>query len=150
MTHICVSKLTIIVSDNGLSPGRHQAIIWINDGILLIGPLRTNFSEILIEIYTFSFTKIDWKMLSGKCRPFCLSLNVLMCLHCDGIWHMIMHVACSFNSLAPGRCGCYIYIYIYILYIYTCSNNQTCIKDRCLQHFPWTALSWLPQYFAED
>ena len=26
-THICVSKLTIIASDNGLSPGRRQAII---------------------------------------------------------------------------------------------------------------------------
>ena len=39
---------TIIGSDNGLSPGRHQAIIWTNDGILLIGTLGTNFSEILI------------------------------------------------------------------------------------------------------
>ena len=27
VTHICVSKLTIIVPDNGLSPGRRQAII---------------------------------------------------------------------------------------------------------------------------
>ena len=27
MTHICVSKLTIIASDNGLSPGWRQAII---------------------------------------------------------------------------------------------------------------------------
>ena len=76
--HICVNKLTIIVSDNGLLSGRHQAIIWTNDGILLIGPLRTNFSEILIEIYTFSFKKIDLKMSSGKCRPFCLGLNVLI------------------------------------------------------------------------
>ena len=50
--HICVSKLTIIGSDNGLSPGRRQAIIWINAGILLIGPMGTNFSELLIEIYT--------------------------------------------------------------------------------------------------
>ena len=39
VTHICVSKLTIIVSDNGLSPGRHQA--WTKAGILLIGPLGT-------------------------------------------------------------------------------------------------------------
>ena len=49
VTHICVSKLTIIGSDNGLSLGRRQAIIWTNDGILLIWPLGTNFSEILIE-----------------------------------------------------------------------------------------------------
>ena len=58
VTQICVSKLTIIGSDNGLSPGRRQAIIWTNAGILLIGPLGTNFSEILIEILTFSFKKM--------------------------------------------------------------------------------------------
>ena len=77
MTHICVSKLIIIGSDNGLSPGRRQAIIWTNAGILLIGPLGTNFNEILIEIHIFSFKKMHLKMLSGKRRPFCLGLNVL-------------------------------------------------------------------------
>ena len=40
VTHICLSKLTIIGSDNGLSPGRRQAIIWTNARISLIGPLR--------------------------------------------------------------------------------------------------------------
>ena len=75
--HICVSKLTIICSDNGLSPGRHQAIIWANAEILLIGPLGTNFNEISIKIHTFSFKKICLKMSSGKWRPFCLGLNVL-------------------------------------------------------------------------
>ena len=77
VTHICVSKLTIICTDNGLSPGRRQAIIWTNARILLIGPLGTNFSEILIEIYVFSFKKMHLKMSSGKWRPFCLGLNVL-------------------------------------------------------------------------
>ena len=77
VTHICVDKLTIIGSDNGLSPGRRQAIIWTNAGILLIGPLGTNFSEILNKIHTFSFKKMRLKMLSGKWRPFCLGLNVL-------------------------------------------------------------------------
>ena len=57
VTHICVGNLTIIGSDNGLSPGRHQAIIWTNAGILLIGPLGTNSSEILIEIITFHSKK---------------------------------------------------------------------------------------------
>ena len=52
-THIRVGKLTIIGSDNGLSPGRRQAIIWTNAGILIIKPLETNFSEILIGIQTF-------------------------------------------------------------------------------------------------
>ena len=47
--HICVSKLSIIGSDNGLLPGWCQAIIWNNAGILLIWPLGTNFSEMLIK-----------------------------------------------------------------------------------------------------
>ena len=75
MTHICVGNLTIIGSDNGLSPGRHQAIIWTNVGMLLIGPLGTNFSEILIEIQTISFKKKRLKVLSAKWRPFFFFLN---------------------------------------------------------------------------
>ena len=39
--HICVSKLTIIGSDNGLLPGRRQAIIQTSAGIVLIKPLET-------------------------------------------------------------------------------------------------------------
>ena len=77
VTHICVGKLTNIGSDNGLLPGRRQAIIWTSAGTLLIGPLGTNFSEILIEILTFSFKKMLLKMSSGKWRPFCLGLNVI-------------------------------------------------------------------------
>ena len=76
--HICVGKLTIIGSDNGLSPDRRQAIIWTNDEILLIGPLGTNFSEILIAILTLSFKKMRLKVSSVKRRPFCLGLNVLI------------------------------------------------------------------------
>ena len=70
VTHICVSKLTIIGSDNGLSPGRRQAIIWTNAGILLIVPLGTNFSEILINILTFSFAKMHLKVSLAKWRHF--------------------------------------------------------------------------------
>ena len=77
VTHICVSKLTIIGSANGMSPGRRQAIIWTNAGILLIRPLGTNFNEMLIEILTFSLMKMRLKVSSAKWRPFCLGLNVL-------------------------------------------------------------------------
>ena len=66
----CVGNLTII--------GRRQAIIWTNAGILLIGPLGTNFNEIVIGIQTFSVKKMNLKMSSGKCRPLCLGLNVLI------------------------------------------------------------------------
>ena len=76
VTHIYVGKLTIIGSDDGLSPGQRQASIWTNAGILLIEPLGTNFSEILFGIQIFSYTKMRMKM-SAKWRPFCLGLNVL-------------------------------------------------------------------------
>ena len=77
VTHICVSKLTIIGSDNGLSPGRRQAIIWNNAGLLLIEPIGTNFSEITIGIQRFSFNEMHLNMSSAKWRPFCLGLNEL-------------------------------------------------------------------------
>ena len=75
--HICISNSTIIGSDNGMSPGRRQAIIWTNAGILLIPPIGTIFNETLIEIHTFLFMKIHLNMLSGKWWPFYLGLNVL-------------------------------------------------------------------------
>ena len=77
LTHICVDNLTIIGSDNDLSPCRRQAIIWTNVRLLLNGPLGTYLSETWIQIQQCSFKKIDLKMSSGKCRPSCLSLNVL-------------------------------------------------------------------------
>ena len=66
--HICVGKLTTIVSDIGLSPGRCQATIKTNAGILLIGPLETNLSEILIRI------KKDF-ILERKCTCKCRLRN---------------------------------------------------------------------------
>ena len=77
VTHICVGKLTIIASDYGLSPVRHQAIIWTNAGILLIQTLGTNISEILSEIHKFAFKEMHLKMSSGKWWLFCLGLNML-------------------------------------------------------------------------
>ena len=67
VTHIYVSKLIIIGSDNnGLSPSRRQAIIWTNAGMLLIGGLGINFSENLIEIQTISLKKMFLKTSSAK------------------------------------------------------------------------------------
>ena len=78
VTHICVSKLTTIGSDNGLSPGRRQAIIWANAEILLIGPLGINFNEILIKINSVSFTEMHLKISSAKWCLFRLGLNQLI------------------------------------------------------------------------
>ena len=57
MTHICVSKLAIISTDNGLSPGRRQAIIWTNAEIVLIRTIGTKFSEIVIRVQIFLLKK---------------------------------------------------------------------------------------------
>ena len=98
MTHICVSKLTSIGSDNGLSHGQRQSIIWTIAGILLIGPSRTNFSEILIEICAFLFKKMHLKMA----RPQCVKHQVSM-HNTDPI-----HIICSeyemvtFNEYTGG------------------------------------------------
>ena len=99
VTHICVNKLTSIGSDNGL-PGWRQAIIWTNVGILLIRTLGTIFSEILIEIHIFPFTKMHLKMLCGKWWPFCLGLNVLikwlfwsqLAIEAPDIWRYMLSV----------------------------------------------------------
>ena len=61
MTHICISKLTIIGSDNGLSPVQRQAIIKTNATIMLIGTLGTKFSEIFSKIFTLYSRKCIWK-----------------------------------------------------------------------------------------
>ena len=99
-THICVSKLIIIGLNNGLSPDRRQAIIWTNDGSLLIGPLETNFSEILIAIQTFSLKKTRLKMSSAKWRPFCLGLNVLK------RWNIISkQIVCIYSYETVNNCA---------------------------------------------
>ena len=102
VTHICVSKLSSINSYNSLSPDRRQPIIWINAGILLIGPLGTNFNEILIEIQPFSFNKIHLKM-SGKWRPFCLGLIVLKAKYApaNAVSFLVLGLK-SLNSMTNG------------------------------------------------
>ena len=80
-THICVCKLIIIGSDNGLSPGRRQTIIWTNAGIWLMWPLGTNFNEILIGIQAFLFEKkeienVVWEMTEILSRPQCVNQAV--------------------------------------------------------------------------
>ena len=74
VTHICISKLTTIGSDNGLPPGRHQAIIWSNAGMLLSSTLGTIFSEKrnwYIFIQANAFENVVWKMAAILSRPQC-------------------------------------------------------------------------------
>ena len=74
-----LSQLTSIGSDNSLSPGRRQAIIWTNAGILLIRPLGTSFNEILIKTNIFihenAFESVVCKMASILSRPQCVNMG---------------------------------------------------------------------------
>ena len=115
VTHICVSKLNIIDSDNELSPRPWHAIIWTNAGILIIRPVGTKFIEHLVEMHTFSFKKIHLKISPAKWRPFCLGLNVSMILRLTLLVHVLPPTRsrasstrtsmppCSCRSLAPDK-----------------------------------------------
>ena len=69
VTHICVSDLTIIGSDNGLSPGRRQAIIRTNARILLKRPLRTNLRNSIIFIHDNAFESVVCEKAAILSRP---------------------------------------------------------------------------------
>ena len=113
VTHICVSNLTLIGSDN-LAPNRRQAIIWTNAGILLIGRLGITFidMDILIEIHTFFKKKKHLKISSGKWRPLCLWMtnihNIILYIH---IWIIIMDIH---NCIVGSPTGCHNWILISI------------------------------------
>ena len=137
VAHICVSKLTIIGSYNGLSPDRHEAIIETKSGTLLTGPLGTNFSEILIEIYVFSFKKMHLKMSSGKRRPFCLGLNLMDFK--DAIWTYLAPVLFHLSLHWQQRGGCKTVGFTLtpdqrtaaILHTYIIQSNNSCLT-ACL------------------
>ena len=127
MTHICVGKLNIISSDNGLSPGKRQAIIWTNAGILFIWHLWTNFIEILIRIQIFSFQKCTWnvvcEMASILSRPQCdnwpgasdITLRVM------GIYGYCYHSKMQVSADS-------IHIYLSKKYIqYSCCHAWSCL-----------------------
>ena len=72
VTHICLSKLTIIDSDNGLSPSRRQAIVWTSDGILLIYPHWNANQNSYILIQENAIENIVRKMAAILSRPQCV------------------------------------------------------------------------------
>ena len=136
VTHICVSKLTIIGSDYGLSPGRRQAIIYTNAGILLIGPLGTNFSEVLIwNLYIF-IKKMHLKMLSGKWRPFYLSLNVLSSC-------FIAQARLTYLWIKTDSCGL-VTVNMSEVYIHQSSPMETNEQTFSLKILNYSQISWGP------
>ena len=146
MTHICVFNLTTIGSDNGLTPGRRQAIIWTNDGIALIGPSGTHFSEILIEIHSFSFQKIYLKISSAKWRLFCLGLNVFQRFKWQSHPNMEPETACVCRCL--GTCHCHTinrqstdYEFNFVLW----NVNFRFFESESSASTSWRHSKWLPQ-----
>ena len=72
VTYICVGKLTIIGSDNSLSPERHQAIIWTNAGNKLLWNFNRNWN-IFIEENTFE--NVVCEMLFISSQPQCVKVD---------------------------------------------------------------------------
>ena len=137
---ICISQLNIIGPDNGSSPCWCQAIIWINAGILLIGPLGTNFSRILIEIHTFSFKKMHWKMSSAKWRPFCIGLNVLK-NPMDNMLHFLSWFKSWYNLDMMNFSADYLYFEL-VSCIYFClliCDENDLFKGTSIE---WVIWSW--------
>ena len=74
----CMSFYILIGSDNGFSPGRRQAIIWTNDGILLIGPLGNKLQwnlrwNLYIFIQENAFETVVRKLAAVLPRPQCFN-----------------------------------------------------------------------------
>ena len=139
MTHICVGNLTIIGSNNGLSPERRQAIIWPNAGILLIGPLWTNLkseinemkneNETLIKIYTSSLTKIHLKMSFGKRGHFVLA-SMCKDINCSlpmwmGYWVSLgLRFDVCYLYVQKATRNSFVDVINFIRFIVTCSINS--------------------------
>ena len=138
MTHICVDNLTIVGLDNGLSPGRRQAIIWTNGGILLIEPFGTNFSEFLIGIIKFSVKKMHLWMSSGNLRPCCLDLNELSHLQIVSSVACVEQLSTIFDS--------YTCWFVAKIYYQHCANPHLSLVSREIprQPFAQAGLSLAP------
>ena len=143
--HICIGNLTITGSDNGFALARRRAIIWTNAGILLIGPLGTKFSDILIAIHTFSFKKMHFKLSSAKWQPFRLGLDMLnrpqITRSHPHVYNSIIEYVSTkardtLATRAPYqvRSTLYVSLYIYI-YIYICISLRWRIVSSEICYF---------------
>ena len=126
-THIFVSKLTIIGSDNGSSPGRRQAFIWTNAVILLIWLLGRNIIQWninrnpYIRIQQKAFENVVCEMAAILRRPQFVNFTFTE-------WRYILAIVCLCIQLPRGRM-CHFTPF--------CFGHQVGTKSiNCLQ---WTA-----------
>ena len=79
---------------SGLPLVRHQAIIWTNAVMSLIGPLGRNFSEIPIKIHWFSFKKKWGHHVYASMWFVDMSFGLIFC---------IAHSAHTISVIIPGE-----------------------------------------------
>ena len=120
--------------------GRRQAIIRTNVIILLIGPLATNFSEILIEVLIFSLKKMRLKVLSAKWWPSCLGLNVLnkwsACIP-SWLWPLLLKVRSNMRGRTRAGAGGKLASTQIITCVHTCAvaeREQKPLRKKWVQH----------------
>ena len=102
VTHISSLKWVII--------GWRQAIIWTNAGILLNGPLGTNFSEILIKNSNISIQEIAFENVICKMAPILFQPE-------------LVHVGLIYNQ---NNFWCLCFHFSYACVTIMCSNNKSC------------------------
>ena len=120
VTHICVSNLTIIGSDNGLSPDRHQT----NAENFVDWTLVNKFQRNLNWNPYISLKKMHLKMSSGQWRRFCLGLNVLIIIDEGELWSVL----CEFTVWSISCTGCHIVCDI----VETPYNTISRVHDTCI------------------
>ena len=102
---------------------------WYRYCILSVGPLGINFSEISMEIQTFSFKKMRLKVSSAKWWPFCFSLDVLKYSlfswkQCPWMWKGILQFQLGHDHMCL-LCQCLILAHCSICLQLQCSVHQT-------------------------
>ena len=145
---MCVSKLTIVGWDNGLSPGWREAIIWTNAGILLIRRLGTNCDEIWIIFFIFfSFIREnafenDRKLAAIFVLPSVhienyetLSMNVQTWHHLIYVYHWIHD--CIANGKTRVTCSCILHIYSFPI-----PPTNLCCHKRGYYCALWIEYEW--------
>ena len=114
VTLICVRKLTIIGSDNGLSPGRRQTIIWTNAGMLLVkctlrNKLKWNlYRNSYIYIQENALENVVCKMVTVLPRPQCVKMYSFgISVQCVHLRHIL---EIRWDRLFPGwySVGCFL------------------------------------------
>ena len=138
MTHICVSKLTIIGSDNCLSSARRQAIIWTSADLIVNWSIKNKIQCDINQNFEH-FTEFTLLVLKSECssrtRPILLLLIPWLPYQAINR-HSIDSVGWRNQCLPWGR--------ILATYIISVSRSDRKAKYIFMfrKHSAWRGLSW--------